>query len=95
MAEINVPDKYVVRMAGITTLLKSRISTLRDNYNRLVATLGAEGALGGILKIYTLLQSASDTTVTAGAHAAWAGVLGAGGAAEALLQNPEVLRSPW
>merc|ERR1712166_833501 len=92
LADIGVPDKDVVRMADIAKLQKSRVPTLRDNYTGLVATLGAEGALGGILKAYSLLQSPSDTTSSA--HAAWVGILGADGAAAAILKNPAVLRSP-
>merc|ERR1712166_974675 len=66
LAEIGVPDKDVVRMADIAHLQKYRVSTIRTNYSGLVATLGAEGALGGILKSYALLLSPSDTT--SGAH---------------------------
>merc|ERR1712086_1128787 len=90
--EIGMPDKDVVRMADIAHLQKYRVSTIRDNYSGLVATLGAEGALGGILKSYSLLQSPSDTTSSA--HAAWVGILGADGAAAAILKNPDVLTSP-
>merc|ERR1712166_1087392 len=92
LAEIGVPDKDVVRMAGIAHLQKSRVSTIRDNYSGLVATLGAEGALGGIVKSYALLESPPDTV--SGAHAAWVGILGADGAMAAILQSPAVLMTP-
>merc|ERR1712166_909029 len=53
LGEIGVPDKDVVRMTGIKTLLQnSRVSTLRTNYSGLVAPLGAESALGGILQTH-------------------------------------------
>ena len=91
-AEIGVPDKNVVRMAGKAHLRKNRVSTLRDSYSGLVAILDAEGTLGGILKTYTLLASPSDTT--SGAHAAWVDILGADGAAVAILNSPSVLTSP-
>ena len=92
MADINVPGKDVVRMAGIATLQKYRVSTLRTNYSGLVATLGAEGALEAILKSFALLRSPAETIK--GAHEALVGVLGADGAAVAILQSPNVLRSP-
>merc|ERR1712166_505695 len=90
--EIGMPDKDVVRMADIAKLQKYRVSTIRTNYTGLVSTLGAEGALGGILKSYGLLTSPSDTTF--GSHAAWVDILGADGAAAAILQSPAVLMSP-
>merc|ERR1712166_1493478 len=74
LAEVGVTDKVATKLAGSTVLQKYRISTIRDNYSGLVATLGAEGALGGIVKSYALLQSPSDTTSSA--HAAWVGILG-------------------
>ena len=67
LGEIGVPDTAAVQMAGIAHLQKSRVSTLRTNYTGLVATLGSEDALRGILKSYVLLQSPPDTT--AGANA--------------------------
>merc|ERR1712166_1412466 len=81
LAEIGVPDKDVVRMADSAVLHKSRVSTIRTNYTGLVATLGAEGALRGILQVSGLLRYSSDTT--SDAHAAWVGILGADGAAAA------------
>merc|ERR1712086_226630 len=81
LAEIGVPDKDVVRIAGSSNLQKYRVSTLRTNYTGLVATLGAEGALGGILKSYGLLTSPPDTTSSA--YAAWMDILGADRAAAA------------
>ena len=90
--EIGVPNKDVVRMAGIASLQQYRVPTLRDNYSGLVAILGAESALGGIVKSYVLLTSPSDTT--AGAHVVLVDILGADGAAAAILKNPDVLRSP-
>merc|ERR1712086_950706 len=91
-ADIGVPDKDVVRMAGTAHLQKSSVSIIRTNYSGLVATLGAEGALAGILKSYSLLETPPDTI--SGAHAAWVRILGADGAAAAILQNATVLRSP-
>merc|ERR1712086_998917 len=91
-AEIGVPDKDMVRMAGIAHLQKSSVSIIRTNYTGLVATLGAEGALGGILKSYSLLETPPDTI--SGAHDAWVDILGADGAAAAILKNPAVLISP-
>merc|ERR1712166_1091463 len=85
--EIGVPDKDVVRMAGTAQLRKHRVSTLRTNYSGLVAVLGAEGALGGILKTYGLLKAPPDTI--SGAHAAWMDILGADGAAAAICTNPQ------
>ena len=52
LAEIGVPDKAAAKMAGRVHLRKSRVSTLRANYTGLVATLGSESALKGILKSY-------------------------------------------
>ena len=92
LAEIGVHNKDVVRMTDIAILRKSRVSTIRHNYSGLVATLGAEGALGGILRSYSLLTSPPDTT--SGAHAVWVSILGADGAAEAILKNPSVLIAP-
>merc|ERR1712166_1436404 len=65
LAEIGVPDKDVVRIAGNATLQKSSVSTIRDNYSGLVVALGAEGALGGIVKSYSMLLAPSDTTLSA------------------------------
>merc|ERR1712166_88444 len=92
LAEIGVPEKTAAKMAGIAQLQKYRVSTIRDNYSGLVATLGAEGALGGILKNYSLLKAPPDTT--ASAHSTWIDILGADGAAAAILKNPAVLISP-
>ena len=47
LTEIGVPDKDVVRMFGNAHLQKYRVSTLRDNYSGLVATLGADGGCAG------------------------------------------------
>ena len=91
-SEIGVPDKDMAKMAGNSTLQKSSISTIRNNYTGLVAILGSESALGGILKTCSLLMSPPDTT--SGAHAAWLDILGADGAAAAILKNPSVLKSP-
>ena len=92
LAEIGVPGKDVVRMAGIAQLQNRSVSTIRTNYSGLVATLGAEGALGGILKSYGVLLAPSDTTSSA--HAAWVDILGADAAANAIIQSPNVLTSP-
>jgi len=92
LAEIGVPEQTAAKMAGIAQLQKYRVSTIRTNYTGLVATLGTEGALGGILKSYSLLMSPPDTI--SGAHEAWVTILGADGAAAAILKTPNVLISP-
>ena len=56
--ELRVPDKVAVKMASRRSS-RHRVSTLRANYTGLVATLGSEGALRGILKSHGLLKAPS------------------------------------
>merc|ERR1712086_365418 len=90
--EIGMTDNLATKMAGRPVLQNHSVPTLRDNYSGLVATLGTEGALRGILKSYSLLMSPPDTI--SGAHEAWVDILGADGAAAAILKTPNVLISP-
>jgi len=92
LTEIGVPDKVAVQMAGRALLQKSSISTIRTNYDGLVATLGAEDALEAICKGPSLLLSPPETT--SGALTACADILGADGATAAILKSPGVITSP-
>ena len=87
-----MPDKAAYKMAGRTILQRSRVPTLRYNYTGLVAILGTEGALEGILKSYGVLLSPCATT--SGALATRVDILGAGGVAATILKSPGVLLSP-
>ena len=91
-SEIGVPDKIAVQMAGRELLQKSRVSTLRSNYDGLEAILGSEGALEAICKSYNILTSPPATT--SAAHVAYVDILGADGAAQVIQKNPQVLKSP-
>merc|ERR1712166_1151404 len=92
LAEIGVTGRAATQMTGRANLQQYRISTLRANYDGLVATLGAEGALQAIPKCYGLMETAPETT--SGAHAACLAILGADDTAEAIAKTPSVLTFP-
>merc|ERR1712166_752035 len=92
LAEIGVTGRAATQMTGRANLQQYRVSTLRANYDGLVAALGAEGALQAIPKCYGLMETAPETT--SGAHAACLAILGADDTAEAIAKTPSVLTFP-
>ena len=90
LAMIKVPDKVAARIAGRAEIQRISVSTLRTNYNGLVAILGAEGALDTISRNCGLLTSSPENVSTT--RNILVEIMGADRAADAILKGPDVLR---
>ena len=90
LAEIKLPDKVAARIAGRAEIQKSSVSTLRTNYNGLVAILGAEGALDTISRNCGVLTSSPENV--SATQKTLVEIMGADRAADAILKGPDVLR---
>lgn len=92
LAGRGMAEKAAIKIAGGAHLQKSSVSTIRTNYNGLVAILGSDSALEAIPRCHSLLETPPGTT--SGAMEALEDILGADGAAEVIRKSPTILKAP-